>query len=84
VKWDWANTSNSNKWSSKIQVYRHRRLPQFSEDDLTFDTGFPIIVSKNKVRGSGKAIQFRFESDEIGKDFDLLGWAVPFEGNTED
>lgn len=84
VKWDWANSSMSNKWSSKIQVYRHRRLPQFSEDDLTFDTGYPIVVSRNKVRGSGKAIQFRFESDEIGKDFDLLGWAVPFEGNTED
>jgi len=84
VKWDWASTSASNKWSSKIQVYRHRRLPQFSEDDLTFDTGFPVVVTKNKVRGSGKAIQFRFESDEIGKDFDLLGWAVPFEGNTED
>lgn len=83
VKWDWANTSNSNKWSTKMQVYRFRRLPQFSEDDLTFDTGFPIVVSKNKVRGSGKAIQFRFESDEIGKDFDLLGWAVPFSGNTE-
>jgi hypothetical protein len=84
VKWDWANTSNSNKWSSKVQVYRHRRMPQFSEDDLAFDTGFPIIVSKNKVRGSGKAIQFRFESDEIGKDFDLLGWSVPFEGKTDD
>lgn len=84
VKWDWAHTSNSNKWSSKIQVYRHRRQPGFSESDLAFDTGFPIVVSKNKVRGSGKAIQFRFESDEIGKDFDLLGWAVPFEGNTED
>jgi hypothetical protein len=83
VKWDWASSSNSNKWSSKIQVYRHRRIPQFSEDDLTFDTGFPIVVSKNKVRGNGKALQFRFESDEIGHDFDLLGWAVPVEGNTE-
>lgn len=83
VKWDWASTSNSNKWSSKIQVYRHRRTPQFTDDDLTFDTGFPIVVSKNKVRGNGKAIQFRFESDKIGNDFDLLGWAVPVEGNTE-
>ena len=84
VKWDWAHTSTSNKWSSKVQVYRHRRQPGFLDEDLTFDTGFPIVISKNKVRGSGKAIQFRFESDEIGKDFDLLGWAVPFEGNTED
>lgn len=84
VKWDWASSSASNKWSTKVQAYRFRRVPQFSEDDLTFDTGFPIVVTKNKVRGNGKAIQFRFESDEIGKDFDLLGWAVPFEGNTED
>ena len=83
VKWDWASSSNSNKWSSKIQVYRHRRTPQFSDTDLTFDTGFPIVISKNKVRGNGRAIQFRFESDEIGYDFDLLGWAVPVEGNTE-
>lgn len=84
ARWDWANSSVSNRWSTKVQAYRFRRLPQFSEDDLDFDTGFPIVVTKNKIRGNGKAVQFRFESDEIGKDFDLLGWAVPFEGNTED
>lgn len=83
IKWDWSDTSSSNKWSAKTQVYRHRRLPQFSEDDLGFDNGFPVIVTKNKVRGAGKAIQFRFESDEIGKNFDLLGWAVPYSGNTD-
>ena len=83
VKWDWSNSSNSNKWSTKAQAYRFRRLPQFSETDLTFDTGYPVVVSRNKVRGSGKAIQFRFESDEIGKDFDLLGWACTFWGETD-
>ena len=83
VKWDWSNSSNSNRWSTKVQAYRFRRLPQFNEDDLAFDTGFPVVVSKNKVRGAGKAIQFRFESNEIGKDFDLLGWSVPYSGNTE-
>lgn len=83
VKWDWADSQISNKWSSKQQAYRLTRVPMFSEDDLTFDTGFPIVVTRNKVRGSGKSIQFRFENDAIGSNFDLLGWAVPYTGNTQ-
>lgn len=46
-----------------------------------FDSGFPITITKNKVRGSGKALRLRFES-ETGKDFDLLGWAINFSGAT--
>lgn len=83
VKWNWSDSSNSNRWSSKVQAYRIRQLPQFDETDLAFDNGFPVVVTKNKVRGSGKAVQFRFESNEIGKDFDLLGWAALFSGNTD-
>lgn len=82
VRWDFSNSQISNKFSTKLQAYRHVRLPQFEDADLTFDTGFPIVVTRHKVRGTGKAIQFRFESDEIGKDFDLLGWAVSFQGNS--
>lgn len=81
VKWDWADHSSSGKWSTKFEAYRHGRLPVFDETDLTFETGYPIVISKNKVRGSGRAIQFRFESNGAGKDFDLIGWAVPFTGN---
>lgn len=83
VKWDWSSSQISNRWSTKVEAYRHTRLPFFSEDDLTFDTGYPIVVSRNKVRGHGRSIQFRFESDARGKDFDLLGWATTFHGNTE-
>jgi len=81
VRWDFSNSQISNKFSTKLQAYRHIRTPQFDDADLTFDTGFPIVITRHKVRGTGKAIQFRFESDEIGKDFDLLGWAVSFQGN---
>ncbi len=83
VKWDWSNSQISNKWSPKYEVYRHTRFPTFIEEDLTFDSGYPIVVTRHKVRGSGRAIQFRFEGSERGKDFDLLGWAVSFTGNTE-
>lgn len=83
VKWDWASSSNSNKWSTKREAYRFVRQPFFDESDLTFDTGFPLVAPKQKVRGSGRAIQFRFESDRIGYDFDLLGWSVAYSGNTQ-
>ena len=82
TKWDWSNNQISNKWTNKVEVYRHNRLPTFDESDPVFNTGFPIVVSKSKVRGHGRAIQFRFESNGIGRDFDLLGWAVPYSGNT--
>lgn len=82
VKWDWASSQVGNKYSTKVEAYRHVRLPMFDEDNLEFDTGFPIVISKNKVRGNGRAIQFRFESNGIGKDFDLLGWSVPYSGGT--
>jgi hypothetical protein len=83
VKWDWASSSLSNKWSTKREAYRITRMPAFTESDLTFDTGFPVVITKQKVRGSGRAIQFRFESNAIGADFDLLGWSVAYSGNTQ-
>lgn len=82
VKWDWASSSMSNRYSTKIQAYRLTHLPPFDVSNLAVDTGFPIVVTKNKVRGHGKAIQFRFENNEIGSNFDLLGWAVNYSGNT--
>lgn len=81
VRWNWADSQVSNRWSSKIEAYRLSRVPNPDENDLTLTTGFPVVVSKNKVRGNGKAIQFRFENADIGSDFNLLGWAVPFSGN---
>lgn len=83
TKWDWSDSGNSGKWSSKVQSYRHRRVPTLNEADPVFDNGFAVVVTRHKVRGTGRALQFRFECDEIGKDFDLLGWAAKIQGNTE-
>jgi hypothetical protein len=47
------------------------------------NTGFRVVTTRNRIRGIGKAIQFRFECDEAGKDFDLLGWQVFYQGNTQ-
>lgn len=82
TRWDWSDTSTSGKWTNYIEAYRHPRIPMVDEDNPVFDTGHAVVVSKNKVRGHGRSIQFRFVSNGIGKNFDLLGWAVPFSGNT--
>lgn len=78
IKWEWADHSNSGKYSQQQEVYRFRReytptgtLPE------SFDSGFPVVVSKNKVRGSGKSMRVRFDT-ESGKDCWLLGWSTNF------
>lgn len=82
AKWEWADNAASNRWSESKQVYRLRRLFTPDPGDLSYDSGFPVVVTRNKVRGKGRAIRLRFES-EAGKDFNLLGFAVHGSGNTK-
>jgi hypothetical protein len=81
VKWDWTTSGNTGKWSQKRQVYRHRRTPIVNDLDLTFNTGTKVVFTKNKIRGTGRALQFRFETNERGKNFDLLGWQAGYQGS---
>lgn len=83
AKWDWSDSSVSNRWSREVEAYRHSRVPFVDESDLEFNTGFPVVITKNKVRGHGRAIQLRFSNSEIGSNFDLLGWAVAASGSTK-
>jgi hypothetical protein len=80
IKWDWANTAKSNKWTTPVQVYRPGRF--LAMDGADYDTGYPIVVTKSKIRGNGKAIQFRYGTDERGRNFDLHGWSVALTGKT--
>lgn len=79
VKWDWATESFTNKWSNSFQTYRY---PRFRAIDNEFNSGYNTVVTKNRIRGSGRAMVFRFSSDEAGKDFNILGWQPQYLGNT--
>jgi len=85
ARWEWSDNSVSGKYSPSMQVYRLQRgsstyTPSSGTD---FNSGFPVSISRNKIRGSGKALRLRFSSEE-GKDFDILGWAISFSGNTSE
>jgi len=76
AQWNWANSANSGKWGNEFQAYRLLRnyIPSGSGDP--FDYGDGVIVTKSKLRGSGKTLSIKISSEE-GKDMKLLGLAVP-------
>jgi hypothetical protein len=79
AQWNWTNSATSGKWGTQFQAYRYNRkyIPSGTGD--TYNTGDRVIVSRNKLRGSGRALSLYFQS-EIGKDMKLLGWAIPMSG----
>jgi len=76
AQWNWANSINSGKWGTEWQAYRLTRFYTPSGVDDPFDNGDAVIVTKNKLRGSGKTISLKIFSEE-GKDMQILGWAMP-------
>ncbi len=81
-QWNWTNSANSGKWGTEFQAYRLLRNYTPSGVADTFDYGESIIMTKNKLRGSGKVISFKMRS-ETGKDLQLLGWAMVVTANSE-
>ena len=76
AQWNWTDSANSGKWGTEFQAYRLTRnyIPSGAADP--FDYGDGIIVTKNKLRGSGKTISLKIQS-ETGKDMKILGWGMP-------
>tara|TARA_R100000988_G_scaffold98878_1_gene67366 strand:- start:1387 stop:3597 length:2211 start_codon:yes stop_codon:yes gene_type:complete len=72
TKFDWTESGDTGKWSTRRQIYRLKRY--FDSGIIsTHLPGETLVVAKEKIRGRGRAIQFRFES-ESGKDFNIHGW----------
>jgi hypothetical protein len=73
--WDWTNSANSNKWGSIFEAYRYKRHYFASDINDPFDTGYELIVTKNKLRGRGRAISLKFTSSP-GKEMHIYGWSL--------
>lgn len=78
MKWDFEDNSYSHKWTTPVQIYRSRRLFAPGLDTPGFDDisiRMPVITTKHKIRGVGRALQIKFTS-EPGKNFEVLGWNI--------
>lgn len=74
AQWNWSNSSNSNKWSNKYQIYRIKR-PYYPTNNSNYDDGLYVVETRNKVRGDGKVVSLLFESAP-GYHCELLGWSM--------
>jgi len=77
--WDFANHSNWGKYSTKFQAYRFNRNYTPLNVSDPFNYGTDLIITKNKIRGNGRAISLRFES-ESGKQCEIVGWSIDYTG----
>ena len=75
-RWDFAVTDAQGKIGSQFQAYR-LFLPKATSPSSgdTFDYGPDVVITKNKLRGRGRALSLRFLA-ESGKDMILLGWGI--------
>lgn len=75
ARWDFSNHSNSGKYGSQFQAYRLKRnyIPSGASDP--FDYGHSVITTKSKLRGKGRALSLRMDT-EAAKDCYILGWGL--------
>lgn len=88
ARWDYDNSSAYSKWvgsttnetgkGKAMELYQPMRRG-FIPDALpyTLNTGEGLLRKKIQIRGSGEAVQFRFEAQD-NKDMQLLGFSVGY------
>lgn len=70
--WDFKTSSSS----TPQQAYRLKGVPVIDTGDLgTFGYPSTVVTTRLKLRGRGRSVKLRFDSEE-GKDFNLLGWEM--------
>jgi hypothetical protein len=80
TRWDYTDNALTGKWSSDVELYRYNRV-FLSQISSSLTTGYPLIITKNKIRGSGKALQMKFEAPS-NKQMHIYGWNMDLIGNT--
>jgi hypothetical protein len=73
--WDWTDDSVSGKIGSQNETYRHVR--GFVPSGATDVDGYPVVITRNKVRGRGRVLQLRFDGAAT-KDSHILGFTVNY------
>ena len=74
--WDFSKSNTQTQ-----QAYRLKPMPIVNPNDLTnFNYPDTVVNTRLKIRGRGKSMRLRFESED-GKDFHLLGYGVLSAGN---
>ena len=75
ARWDWTDDSVTGKIGSQNETYRHTRM--FVPSGASDVDGYPVVVTRNKVRGRGRVLQLRFDGAAT-KDSHILGFTTNY------
>ena len=76
ARWNWTDNTITGKWGTAQQVYRHQRMFTPSTT-ASYDDGYPVVVTRNRVRGRGRSLHLKFTAG-AGKNAHLLGWGTNY------
>ena len=75
AQWEWTNSANAGRWGRQFQAYRHKRHYFPGDISDTYNDGEYVVTTRNKLRGKGKVLSLKFQS-EPDKHMELLGWSI--------
>lgn len=78
--WGFADSPAAMQYGSEFQAYRLKNT-YYPTEAGSFDYGLSVVSTKNKLRGHGRAISFKFRT-EPSYDCNILGWAFDVDGQT--
>ena len=73
--WDWTDDAVTGKITAGQEVYRHVR--PFVPSGTSDADGYPVVVTRNKLRGRGRVLQLYFEAG-AAKDSHILGFTINY------
>ncbi len=73
--WDFTDDSVAGKIGSQNETYRHVR--GFVPSGAGAIDGYPVVITRNKVRGRGRVLQLRFDGAAT-KDSHLIGFTTNY------
>lgn len=82
VLWDWSTNVVSKKESRKQESFKYNTARLNTVSGVEEDYPFEVVDTRLQVRGSGRAMNVRYESTE-GKDFVLIGHSISGVERTE-
>lgn len=75
TQWEWTNSPFFGRWGRPFEAYRLPRVYLPIAPESEFDYSYTTVVSKNKIRGHGRALSILFQTQPY-HDLHLLGWSV--------
>lgn len=79
-RWEFTTTNAATRWTQQFQAYRFRQ--NFIPSVGPFDYGYSVITTKSKLRGKGRSLSLRFDT-EPDKDCHIYGYAFEVTGGTK-